>query len=70
MTQKTKDGATRTPIKVYRVAQYLVFCVMFGGLLVGFLWPNLLFSVSWLVEFWWVRVAQTLVFCVMAGTKD
>jgi hypothetical protein len=30
-----------------RVSQSLVFCVMVGRLLVGFLWPNLLFSVSW-----------------------
>ena len=36
-----------------RVAQSLVFCVMVGRLLVGFLWPNLLFSVSWLVDFQW-----------------
>ena len=50
-----------------RVSQSLVFCVMVGRLLVGFLWPNLLFSVSWLVDFQWVCVAQTLVFCVMVG---
>ena len=36
-----------------RVAQSLVFCVMVGRLLVGFLWLNLLFSVSWLVDFQW-----------------
>ena len=36
-----------------RVAQSLDFCVMVGILLVGFLWPNLLFSVSWLVDFQW-----------------
>ena len=36
-----------------RVAQSLVFCVIVGRLLVGFLWPNLLFSVSWLVDFQW-----------------
>ena len=35
------------------VAQSLVFCVMIGRLLVGFVWLNLLFSVSWLVEFQW-----------------
>ena len=36
-----------------RVSQSLVFCVIVGRLLVGFLWPNLLFSVSWLVDFQW-----------------
>ena len=36
-----------------RVAQYLVFCVMVGRLLVGFVWLNLQFSVSWLVDFQW-----------------
>ena len=36
-----------------RVAQSFVFCVMVGRLLVGFLWLNLLFSVSWLVDFQW-----------------
>ena len=50
-----------------RVAQILVFCVMVGRLLVGFVWLNLQFSVSWLVDFQWVRVAQTLDFCVMVG---
>ena len=50
-----------------RVAQSLVFCVMVGRLLVGFVWINLQFSVSWLVDFQWVRVAQSLVFCVMVG---
>ena len=34
-----------------RVALSLVFCVMVGRLLVGFVWVNLQFSVSWLVEF-------------------
>ena len=34
-----------------RVAQSLVSCVMVGRLLVGFLWLNLQFSVSWLVDF-------------------
>ena len=33
------------------VAQCLVFCVMVGRLLVGFVWLNLQFSVSWLVDF-------------------
>ena len=36
-----------------RVAQSLVFCVMVGRLLVGFVWLNLQFSVSWQVEFQW-----------------
>ena len=40
---------------------------MVGRLLVGFVWLNLQFSVSWLVDFQWVRVAQSLVFCVMVG---
>ena len=36
-----------------RVAQSLVFCVMVGRLLMGFVWLNLQFSVSWLVDFQW-----------------
>ena len=36
-----------------RVSQSLVFCVIVGRLLVGFLWPNLQFSVSWQVDFQW-----------------
>ena len=36
-----------------RVAQYLDFCVMVGRLLVGLVWLNLYFSVSWLVDFQW-----------------
>ena len=36
-----------------RVAQSLVFCVMVGRLLVGFVLLNLQFSVSWLVNFQW-----------------
>ena len=50
-----------------RVAQSLVFCVMVGRLLVGFVWLNLYFTVSWSVDFQWVRVAQYLDFCVMVG---
>ena len=50
-----------------RVAQSLVFCVMVGRLLVGFVWLILQFSVSWQVDFQWVRVAQSLDFCVMVG---
>ena len=44
-------------------------CFLCNGciLLVGFVWLNLQFCVSWLVDFQWVRVAQTLVFCVMIG---
>ena len=38
---------------VIRVAQSLVFCGMVGRLLVGFVWLNLQFSVSWLVDFQW-----------------
>jgi hypothetical protein len=34
-----------------RVAQSFVFCVMVGRLLGGFVWLNLQFSVSWLVDF-------------------
>ena len=36
-----------------RVTQSLVFCVMLGRLLVGFVCLNLQFSVSWLVDFQW-----------------
>ena len=36
-----------------RVAQSLVFCVMVGRLLVGFVWLNLYLSVSWLVDSQW-----------------
>ena len=50
-----------------RVAQSLVFCVMVGRLLVGFVWLNLQLTVSWLEIFSGVRVAQSLVFCVMVG---
>ena len=51
----------------FRVSQSLVFCVMVDRLLVGFVWLNLQFSVSWQVDFNGVRVAQSLVFCVMVG---
>ena len=43
----------RVDFQWVRVAQYLDFCVMIGGLLIGFVWLNLLFSVSWLVDFQW-----------------
>ena len=36
-----------------RVAESLDFCVMVGRLLVGFVWLNLYFSVSWLVDYSW-----------------
>ena len=48
-----------------RVAQSLVFCVMVGGLLVGFVWLNLQFFCHGWQIFSGVRVAQSLVFCVM-----
>ena len=50
-----------------RKSQSLVCCVMVGSLLVGFVWLNLQFSVSWLVDLYWLRVAQSLDFCVMVG---
>ena len=36
-----------------RVFQSLVFCVMVGRLLVGFVWLKLQFSLSWQVDFQW-----------------
>ena len=50
-----------------RVAQSLIFCVMVGRLLVGFVRLNLQFSVSRLATFSGVRVAQSLVFCLLVG---
>ena len=50
-----------------RVAQSLVFCVMVGRLLVGFVRLNLQFSGSRLATFSGVRVAQSLLFCLMVG---
>ena len=50
-----------------RVAQTLVFSVMVGRLLVGFVRLNLQFSVSRLATFSGVRVAQSLLFCLMVG---
>ena len=50
-----------------RVAVSLVFCVMVGRLLVGFVRLNLQFSASRLATFSGVRVAQSLVFCFMVG---
>ena len=49
------------------MVQSLVFRVLVGRLLVGFVWLNLYFSVSWLVDFRGVRMAQSFVFCVMVG---
>ena len=46
-----------------RVAQSLVFCVMVGKLLVGFVWLNLQFSVSWLVDFQWGSCGS--IFCFL-----
>ena len=46
-----------------RVAQSFVFYVMVGRLLVGFVWLNLLFSVSWQVDFSGVRVGQSSFLC-------
>ena len=50
-----------------RVAQTLVFCVMVGRHLVGFVRLNLQFCVSRFPTFSGVRVAQSLVFCLMVG---
>ena len=49
------------------MAQSLVFCIMVGRLLVGFVRLNLLFSGSKLATFSGVRVAQSLLFCLMVG---
>ena len=67
VSQSLVFGVMVVDFQWVRVAQTLVFCVMVGRLLVGFVWLNLQFSVSWLVDFQWFRVAQTLVFCVMVG---
>ena len=45
-----------------RVAQSLVFRVMTGRLLVGFVWLNLQFSVSWLVDFQWASCVSIFSF--------
>ena len=50
-----------------RVSQSLVFCVMVGRLLVGFVWLNLQFSVSWLVDFQWGSCGSIFSFCVMVS---
>ena len=50
-----------------RVSQSLVFCVMVGRFLVGFVWLNLQFSVSWQVDFQWGSCGPILIFCVMVG---
>ena len=49
------------------MALSLVFCVMVGRFLVGFVWLNLVFGVMVVRPFSGVRVAQYLVFCVMVG---
>ena len=45
-----------------RVSQSLVFCVMVGIILVGFVWLNLQFSVSWLVDFQWASCVSIFSF--------
>ena len=45
-----------------RVAQFLVFCVMVGRHLVGFVWLNLQFSVSWQVDFQWTSCVSIFSF--------
>ena len=45
-----------------RVAQSLLFCVMIGGLLMWFVWLNLLFSVSWLVDLQWASCVSIFSF--------
>ena len=52
------------PFSGVRVAQSLVFCVMVGRLLVGFVWLNLQFSVSWLVDFQWGSCGSIFMFSV------
>ena len=46
------------------VAQSFLFCVMVGRLLVGFVWLNLQFSVSWLVDFQWGSCCSIYMFSV------
>ena len=50
-----------------RVAQSLLYCLMVGRLLVGFVWLNIQISVSWLVDFQWGSCAQSLLFCLKVG---
>ena len=50
-----------------RVTVSLVFCVMVGRLLVGFVRLNLSFSGSRLATFSGVRFVQSLLFCLMVG---
>ena len=45
-----------------RVAQSLVFCVMVGKFLLGFVWLNLQFFVSWLVDFQWASCVSIFSF--------
>ena len=51
-----------------RVAQSFVFCVMVGRLLVGFVWLNLQFSVSWLVDFQWASCGS--IFCLLCHGRQ
>ena len=46
-----------------RVAQSLAFCVMVGKFLVGFVWLNLQFFVSWLVDVQWASCVS--IFCFL-----
>ena len=54
----------RQTFRGVRVAQSLVFCVMVGRLLGGFVWLNLQFSVSWLVDFQWGSCGSIFMFSV------
>ena len=47
----------------FRVSQFLVFCVMVDRLLVGFVWLNLQFSVSWQIDFQWGSCGS--IFCFL-----
>ena len=52
----------------FRVAQSFVFYVMVGRLLVGFVWLNLQFSVSWLVDFQWASCGS--IFCLLCHGRQ
>ena len=45
----------------------LQFCVMVGRILVVFVWLNLLFSVSWLVDFQWGSCGSIVSFLFLVG---
>ena len=53
VSQSLVFGVMVVDFQWVRVAQTLVFCVMVGRLLVGFVWLNLQYPVSWLVDFQW-----------------